>query len=76
MGARPIVFMKNHGVVVTGATVAQAYRRIYRLERVCRNQLRQRFPVTDAALLAKTARAMDTAQHAYRKKHNCAPRGD
>jgi len=39
MGARPIVFMKNHGVVVTGATVAQAYRRIYRLERVCRNQL-------------------------------------
>src|SRR5690349_1169563 len=33
MGARPIVFMKNHGVVVTGATVAQAYRRIYRLER-------------------------------------------
>jgi ribulose-5-phosphate 4-epimerase/fuculose-1-phosphate aldolase len=39
MGARPIVFMKNHGVLVTGDTVAQAYRRIYRLERVCRNQI-------------------------------------
>src|SRR3954466_5932195 len=25
MGDRPIVFMKNHGVLVTGATVAQAY---------------------------------------------------
>ena len=34
-----IVFMKNHGVVVTGDTVAQAYRRLYKLERVCRNQV-------------------------------------
>ena len=39
MGTRPIVFMKSHGVVVTGETVAQAYRRLYRLERVCRNQI-------------------------------------
>ena len=39
MGAKPIVFMKNHGVLVTGETVAQAYRRLYRLERVCRNQV-------------------------------------
>ena len=34
-----VVFMKNHGVVVTGDTVAQAYRRLYKLERVCRNQM-------------------------------------
>jgi ribulose-5-phosphate 4-epimerase/fuculose-1-phosphate aldolase len=39
MGSKPLVFMKNHGVVVTGATVAQAYRRLYRIERVCRNQI-------------------------------------
>jgi ribulose-5-phosphate 4-epimerase/fuculose-1-phosphate aldolase len=39
LGAKPIVFMKNHGVLVTGDTVAQAYRRLYRLERVCRNQV-------------------------------------
>ncbi len=39
MGTRPIVFMKNHGVLVTGDTVAQAYRRLYRIERVCRNQV-------------------------------------
>ncbi len=39
MGARPIVFMKNHGVLVTGDNMAQAYRRLYRLERVCRNQI-------------------------------------
>ena len=39
MGDKPIVFMKNHGVLVTGDSVAQAYRRLYRLERVCRNQI-------------------------------------
>ena len=39
MGTRPIVFMKNHGVLVAGDTVAQAYRRLYKLERVCRNQV-------------------------------------
>ncbi|KPK05964.1 MAG: hypothetical protein AMJ64_10390 [Betaproteobacteria bacterium SG8_39] len=33
------VFMKNHGVLVVGATVAQAYRRLYLLERVCRAQI-------------------------------------
>ena len=39
MGTKPIVFMKNHGVLVTGDTVAQAYRRLYKLERVCRTQM-------------------------------------
>jgi ribulose-5-phosphate 4-epimerase/fuculose-1-phosphate aldolase len=39
MGTRPIVFMKNHGVLVTGDSVGQAYRRLYRIERVCRNQI-------------------------------------
>ncbi len=39
LGNKHYVFMKNHGVLVVGDTVAQAYRRIYRLERVCRMQL-------------------------------------
>ena len=39
LGGRHVLFMKNHGVLVTGDTVAQAYRRLYRLERVCRAQL-------------------------------------
>ena len=34
-----VLFMKNHGVMVVGDTVAQAYRRLYMLERVCRGQL-------------------------------------
>jgi ribulose-5-phosphate 4-epimerase/fuculose-1-phosphate aldolase len=39
LGDRHTLFMKNHGVLVTGATVAQAYRRLYKLERVCRAQI-------------------------------------
>ena len=39
MGDKSIVFMKNHGVLVAGDTIAQAYRRLYKLERVCRTQV-------------------------------------
>ena len=39
MGGKPIVFLKNHGVLVTGDTIAEAYRRLYKLERVCRTQV-------------------------------------
>jgi ribulose-5-phosphate 4-epimerase/fuculose-1-phosphate aldolase len=39
MGDKPILMMANHGVVVTGKTVAQAYHRLYFLERACRTQL-------------------------------------
>ncbi len=37
--AKHVLFMKNHGVLVTGDTIAQAYRRLYKLERVCRAQI-------------------------------------
>ena len=39
IGDKHVLFMKNHGVLVTGGSVAQAYRRLYKLERVCRNQV-------------------------------------
>jgi len=39
VGDKHVLFMKNHGVLVTGETVAQAYRRLYKLERVCRAQV-------------------------------------
>ena len=39
LDGKQVVFMKNHGVLVTGDTVAQAYRRLYKLERVCRAQV-------------------------------------
>jgi ribulose-5-phosphate 4-epimerase/fuculose-1-phosphate aldolase len=39
LGNKAVLFMKNHGIVVIGDTVAQAYRRLYKLERVCRAQI-------------------------------------
>ncbi len=39
MRGKSILFMKNHGVVVTGETVAQAYRKLYKLERACHTQM-------------------------------------
>lgn len=39
MDGKPILMLANHGVVVTGKTVAQAYHRLYYLERACRTQL-------------------------------------
>ena len=39
LGDRHAMFMKNHGVLVVGDTIAQAYRRLYKLERVCRAQV-------------------------------------
>ncbi len=39
LGDKDIVFLKNHGVLVVGETMAQAYRRLYKLERICRNQV-------------------------------------
>ena len=39
LGSKQILFMKNHGVLAIGDTVAQAYRRLYKLERVCRAQI-------------------------------------
>ena len=39
IGRNHVLFMKNHGVLVVGDNVAQAYRRLYKLERVCRAQV-------------------------------------
>jgi ribulose-5-phosphate 4-epimerase/fuculose-1-phosphate aldolase len=39
MGDKPILMLANHGVLVTGKSVAQAYHRLYFLERACRTQL-------------------------------------
>ncbi len=39
MGDKPILFLGNHGVIVVGATVAEAYDDMYYLERACQMQL-------------------------------------
>lgn len=39
LGNNPIMFMKNHGVLVATDTIAKAYQMLYLLERVCRTQI-------------------------------------
>ena len=39
LGRCHTLFMKNHGLLVTGSTMAQAYKRLYNLERACRMQI-------------------------------------
>ena len=69
MDGKPVLMLANHGVVVTGRSVAQAYHRLYFLERACRTQMfsmwtgqRRRF-VSEAILdkVAEQARTPDPA---------------
>jgi ribulose-5-phosphate 4-epimerase/fuculose-1-phosphate aldolase len=39
LGNRSVLFLANHGVVVTGPTVAHAFCRLYYLERACMHQV-------------------------------------
>ena len=39
LGDKPVMIMRNHGLLTTGATVAEAYVRMHYLELSCRNQL-------------------------------------
>jgi ribulose-5-phosphate 4-epimerase/fuculose-1-phosphate aldolase len=39
MGDKKIVFLKNHGILVAADTIAQAYKYLYKMERVCRAQV-------------------------------------
>jgi ribulose-5-phosphate 4-epimerase/fuculose-1-phosphate aldolase len=68
MGDKPIVFMKNHGILVTGDTIAQAYRRLYKLERVCRTQVLalstgQPLQVLDQAIVDRVLAPADLETH-------------
>ncbi|MEM7077532.1 MAG: class II aldolase/adducin family protein [Pseudomonadota bacterium] len=40
IGGKRVLFLANHGVIVTGASVAEAFDRLYYLERVCEVQVK------------------------------------
>ena len=46
LGDKDVLFMRGHGVIVCGRTVAEAFTNLYLLERVCRVQM-----ILDAAAL-------------------------
>lgn len=52
IGDNKVLFMKNHGVLVVGDTVAEAYKQLYRLERVCRAQVLAMSTGKEIALLS------------------------
>jgi ribulose-5-phosphate 4-epimerase/fuculose-1-phosphate aldolase len=66
LGDKSILFMANHGVLVCGETVAQAYDRLYYLERACQVQLfamwtGQRLKQVAPAVVKKTIAQFDTS---------------
>jgi ribulose-5-phosphate 4-epimerase/fuculose-1-phosphate aldolase len=63
IGAKRVLFMKNHGVMVVGDTVAQAYRRLYMLERVCRGQLLAMATGKELGLLSEAVIAQVQGPH-------------
>jgi ribulose-5-phosphate 4-epimerase/fuculose-1-phosphate aldolase len=71
LGDKDILFLRNHGVIVTGATVAQAYDDLYYLERaamvqVLAMQTGRDLQVIDDAMAAHTARQIaGEAQQAF-----------
>lgn len=65
LGSRRVMFLANHGVVVVGKTVAEAFDLMYYLERACRLQVlalstgRKLRPVTDNVARATYAMLME-----------------
>jgi ribulose-5-phosphate 4-epimerase/fuculose-1-phosphate aldolase len=39
LDGKSVMFLKNHGVITVGDTVAQAYRLLYKLEKACKTQV-------------------------------------
>lgn len=63
LGSGDILFLRNHGVLAVGATVAQAFNNTYRVERACRAQL-MAMACNDAIVLPPQA-VIDRTVHAY-----------
>jgi ribulose-5-phosphate 4-epimerase/fuculose-1-phosphate aldolase len=74
MGDADIAFLRNHGVMVVGATIAEAWDDLYYLERACEAQRlalstgRALVPVP-AALAEKTARQMRVGERESARLH-------
>ena len=67
LGAKRVLFLANHGVIVVGASVAEAFDALYYLERACRLQVLARMmggklrPVRDEVVRAACATMRDDA---------------
>ncbi|MFT5400646.1 MAG: ribulose-5-phosphate 4-epimerase/fuculose-1-phosphate aldolase, partial [Gammaproteobacteria bacterium] len=71
LGDKRILMLRNHGVIVSGTSVAQAFLDLYQLERACQYQLLataggarlQQIPVENCAEMCRMAREGKSDPH-------------
>ena len=70
---KQVMFLKNHGVITVGDTIAQAYRRLYKLEKACQTQLLamssgQTLEVMSDAVIAEVLQRAPEDRHPIRER--------
>ncbi len=73
LGAKRVLFLANHGVIVVGPSVAEAFDALYYLERACRLQVLARSVVANSGGKLKPVRP-EVVKTAYRMMLADAPR--
>jgi ribulose-5-phosphate 4-epimerase/fuculose-1-phosphate aldolase len=74
IGDADIAFLKNHGVMVVGATIAEAWDDLYYLERACEVQrlalsTGRPLKIVDPGIAAKTYRQMRGGEQDSARQH-------
>jgi ribulose-5-phosphate 4-epimerase/fuculose-1-phosphate aldolase len=65
LGDCDVMLLRNHGPLVVGRTVAEAFNNIYRLERACRSQLMAQNGADEIVLPPKSV--IEKTNHMYRR---------
>lgn len=73
MGSKRVMFLANHGVIVVGATVAEAFDAMYYLERACRLQVLARSVAANSGGKFRPVRP-EVVRDAYRMMLTDAPK--
>jgi ribulose-5-phosphate 4-epimerase/fuculose-1-phosphate aldolase len=74
MDGKPVLFLANHGVIVTGPTVAEAFDDLYYLERAAQAQVLamstgKKLKLVPGQLATRTAREMESGKTLYAQTH-------
>jgi ribulose-5-phosphate 4-epimerase/fuculose-1-phosphate aldolase len=64
MADHEVMFLRNHGVLAIGATIAHAFNNTYRVERACRSQLMAQ--AANANLVVPPQDTIEKTNHAYK----------
>jgi ribulose-5-phosphate 4-epimerase/fuculose-1-phosphate aldolase len=64
LGDCEVMILRNHGLLAVGATVAQAFNNIYRIERACRAQLMAM--ACNTQLVLPSQQVIDHTNHLYK----------